>query len=127
MLLQLVDSEIKCLLDDSYKRAMNILVSHKNELNLIAGKSNHYRLTHLPLTIFFCSEALLKYETLDVDDIKAIIEHKKPPTSKLSQASSLLGLKPAGSGLQQLPPVGPVSGLAGIESLGNRKDGPISS
>ena len=68
----------------------------------------------------------MKYETLDVDDIKAIIEHKKPPTSKLSQASSLLGLKPSG-GLQQLPPVGPVGGLAGIETLGNRKDGTMSS
>ena len=34
----MVDSEIKCLLDDSYKRAMNILVTHKNELHLLAGK-----------------------------------------------------------------------------------------
>jgi len=101
---EMVDSEIKCLLDDSYKRAMNILVTHKNELHLLA-------------------EALLKYETLDVDDIKAIIEHKKPPTSKLSQASKLVGLK-------QLPPVPalPVPGLgvSGVESLGNRKDGSIS-
>ena len=65
----MVDSEMKIILDDSYKRAMTILVNHKNELKMLA-------------------EALLKYETLDVDDIKAIIEHKKPPT-KFSQVESI--------------------------------------
>merc|ERR1711973_941399 len=72
------------------------------------------------------AEALLKYETLDVDDIKAIIEHKKPPT-KFSQTSSLIK-KP----LHQLPPVIPGLGVSGvtsppIESLGQRQDGSMSS
>jgi len=104
---EMVDSEMKIILDDSYKRAMTILVNHKNELKMLA-------------------EALLKYETLDVDDIKAIIEHKKPPT-KFSQTSSLIK-KP----LHQLPPVIPGLGVSGvtsppIESLGQRQDGSMSS
>ena len=71
------------------------------------------------------AEALLKYETLDADDIKSIIEHKKPPTSKLSQASSILGLKP---GLAS--PLSPVPALPGLgvtaippnEALGKRNE-----
>ena len=78
---------------------------------------------------FFSAEALLKYETLDADDIKSIIEQKRPPTSKLSQASSLLGLKPALA--NQLPPVATIPGLGvspipNNETLGSRKEaGPV--
>jgi len=101
---EMVDGEIKLNLEDSYKRAMNILTTHKNELHMLA-------------------EALLKYETLDADDIKSIIEHKRPPSSKLSQASSLLGLKPGLA--NQLPPVSTIPGL-GVpipnEALGSRKE-----
>ena len=51
------------------------------------------------------AEALLKYETLDADDVKTIIEQRRPPTPKAPQSSGLLGLKPALplSGLQGLP------------------------
>ena len=35
---ELMDSEIKLLLDDSYKRAIDILTIHRKELNLLAGK-----------------------------------------------------------------------------------------
>jgi len=72
---EMVDSEIKLLMDDSYKRAVNILTTHRKELNLLA-------------------EALLKYETLDAEDIKAIVEQKKPPVSKLP-STGMLGFKPA--------------------------------
>ena len=79
---------------------------------------------------FVYVEALLKYETLDADDIKSIVEHKKPPPSKLSPPSTIPGLRP---GLGQ--PLAPVSGLSGlgvapppIESLGSRTEsGPVSS
>ncbi|KAK9512065.1 hypothetical protein O3M35_000574 [Rhynocoris fuscipes] len=49
-----VDSEIKKILQDSYERAKTILKTHQKEHKLLA-------------------EALLKYETLDADDIKAIL------------------------------------------------------
>merc|ERR1719266_809704 len=83
---EMIDAEINSLLNDSYKRAMNILVTHKKELHLL-------------------SEALLKYETLDADDVKTIIEQRRPPTPKAPQSPGLLGLKPALplSGLQGLP------------------------
>jgi len=70
---EIVDNEVNRLLDDSYKRAITILKDHRKELNLLA-------------------EALLKYETLDAEDIKAIVEHKKPPTPKIPGGSLLTGL-----------------------------------
>lgn len=56
-----VDSEIKKILQDSYERAKAILKAHAKEHKALA-------------------EALLKYETLDADDIKAIMsgERKDP-------------------------------------------------
>ena len=54
---ELLDQEIKKQLNDSYERARNIIKNHSNELKLIA-------------------DALLKHETLDVDQIKLIIDQK---------------------------------------------------
>ena len=104
---------------------MNILVSHKSELHMLAGWSVFIIISILAFTCSLLAEALLKYETLDADDIKSIIEHKKPPTSKLSQASSILGLKP---GLAS--PLSPVPALPGLgvtaippnEALGKRNE-----
>merc|ERR1712192_238058 len=96
---EMLDSEIKLLMDDSYKRAISILTTHRKELNLLA-------------------EALLKYETLDVEDIKAIVEQKKPPVAKLP-TSTLLGFKPAnlpvGIAAMGTPPIEP--------PMGSRPDG----
>ncbi|KAF2367097.1 Peptidase FtsH [Trinorchestia longiramus] len=50
-----IDAEIKRLLQESYERARNILRVHAKEHKALA-------------------EALLKYETLDADDIKAILD-----------------------------------------------------
>ncbi|XP_013175647.1 PREDICTED: ATP-dependent zinc metalloprotease YME1 homolog, partial [Papilio xuthus] len=55
---ELVDGEIKKLLSESYERAKAILRAHAKE--------------HKAL-----SDALLKYETLDADDIKAIMSGEK--------------------------------------------------
>lgn len=52
-----VDSEINRLLQESYDRAKTILKNHAREHKLLA-------------------EALMKYETLDADDIKAILKKK---------------------------------------------------
>lgn len=70
---EVVDEEVNRLLNESYKRAVKILTDHRKELVLLA-------------------EALLKYETLDAEDIKAIVEHKKPPTPKIPAGSLLAGL-----------------------------------
>uniref|UniRef100_A0A336MV38 CSON005758 protein n=1 Tax=Culicoides sonorensis TaxID=179676 RepID=A0A336MV38_CULSO len=56
-----VDSEIKKILSDSYERAKAILKAHSKEHKALA-------------------EALLKYETLDADDIKAIMSGEKKIT-----------------------------------------------
>lgn len=52
--IEAVDAEIKRILSDSYERAKAILKKHTKEHKALA-------------------EALLKYETLDADDIKAIL------------------------------------------------------
>jgi ATP-dependent metalloprotease len=54
---EMVDGEIKRLLQESYERARTVLKAHQNEHKLVA-------------------QALLKYETLDVEDVKAIIDGK---------------------------------------------------
>lgn len=58
-----VDTEIKKILNDSYERAKAILRTHAREHKALA-------------------EALLKYETLDADDIKAIMGGEKITTDK---------------------------------------------
>lgn len=54
-----VDSEIKRILHESYERARQIVKSHSTEHKALA-------------------QALMKYETLDSDDIKAIVDGKSP-------------------------------------------------
>ena len=51
----LMDAEINRILNESYKNATILLKAHRRELDMLA-------------------DALLKYETLDSDDVKAIIE-----------------------------------------------------
>ncbi|XP_053621435.1 ATP-dependent zinc metalloprotease YME1L isoform X2 [Plodia interpunctella] len=55
---ELVDTEIKKILSESYERAKAILRTHAKEHKALA-------------------EALLKYETLDADDIRAIVNGEK--------------------------------------------------
>merc|ERR1719295_324051 len=52
---ELIDSEVNVLLNSSYARAMTILRTHRGEQEALAN-------------------ALLKYETLDAEDVKSIIE-----------------------------------------------------
>ncbi|XP_051176715.1 ATP-dependent zinc metalloprotease YME1L isoform X2 [Leptopilina boulardi] len=62
-----VHEEVKLILQESYERAKSILKEHSKELTML-------------------SEALLKYETLDFDDVKNLLEGKK---MKVQQASNL--------------------------------------
>ncbi|XP_044265059.1 ATP-dependent zinc metalloprotease YME1L [Tribolium madens] len=60
---ELVDSEIRRILSESYDRAKHILKAHAKEHKALA-------------------EALMKYETLDAEDIKAIMTEKGPHIEK---------------------------------------------
>jgi len=84
---ELTDEEINRLLNESYKRATTLLTKHKKELILLA-------------------EALLKYETLDAEDVKCIVEQKRPPTA--SQKPSGGTSVPAAPGRRPLPPLPPL-------------------
>lgn len=55
---ELIDSEIKRLLEESYNRALTIIKEHQQEIHMLA-------------------EALLKYETLDAEDVKTILVSPK--------------------------------------------------
>jgi len=50
-----IDTEVNRLLNDSYSRALAVLKTHRHELDVLA-------------------DALLKYETLDADDVQAIVD-----------------------------------------------------
>ncbi len=62
------------MLNESYKRAFALLKMHRKELDLLA-------------------EALLNYETLDVEDIKAIVggDHKSV-SEKMAASNRILQL-----------------------------------
>merc|ERR1719295_851691 len=75
----LMDAEINRILTEAYKNATNIIKAHRRELDLLA-------------------DALLKYETLDAEDVKAIIEgNDKHLTRKntLSSNSKILYKNPS--------------------------------
>ena len=60
IILGLIDEEVNILLNESYKRASTLLKNHQKEWKALA-------------------EALITYETLDSDEVKAIIEGKSLP------------------------------------------------
>jgi len=72
-----IDEEIKRLIDEGYKTAQNIIVTHRSKLEMIAS-------------------ALLEYETLDRAQVEEIINTGKftPPPPK----------PPAGTPLPETPP-----------------------
>ena len=74
---KIIDSEVNDFLDESYKRAMNILKTHRKELDLLA-------------------EALLNYETLDGDEVKTIIEGKPIKKQKIVRQSDVKSKKDKG-------------------------------
>ena len=95
-----IDDEINVMLNESYKRAVVILKSHRRELDLIA-------------------DALLNYETLDADDVKAIIEgnHKSLAKKKKELRNSKLNLgKSGGPGTRLSPNSGHSQGDVLVQS-----------
>jgi len=55
---ELIDKEVKALIDDAYAQAMHLIETNKDKIVAIA-------------------KALLKYETLDADDVKIILDGGK--------------------------------------------------
>jgi ATP-dependent metalloprotease len=77
---ELIDSEVTRLLNESYKRALGLLKIHRRELDLLA-------------------EALLNYETLDADDIRAIIDgDPKTVDAKMASSNRIMVLAKSRSG-----------------------------
>ncbi|XP_031842415.1 ATP-dependent zinc metalloprotease YME1L [Nomia melanderi] len=68
---ELIDNEVKRLLQESYDRARTILKTHAKEHKQLA-------------------ESLLKYETLDGDEVKAILNGKKTQIESLNTQPSIV-------------------------------------
>jgi cell division protease FtsH len=91
-----IDNEIRAIIDGCYRRAKDILVENREKLEMMA-------------------EALMQYETLDREQIDAIMEGRKPEppkgwgnrpnTARGESAEAPLADKPAGGG-KPLPPIG---------------------
>jgi cell division protease FtsH len=60
---KLIDSEVRRLIDNNYKRATDILTVHNDKLEIMA-------------------EALMQYETIDAEQIKNIMEGREPGEPK---------------------------------------------
>uniref|UniRef100_A0A1B6L7H0 AAA+ ATPase domain-containing protein n=1 Tax=Graphocephala atropunctata TaxID=36148 RepID=A0A1B6L7H0_9HEMI len=65
-----LDNEIQRIMQESYERAKSILKIHHKEHKMLA-------------------EALLKYETLDAEDIKAIMSGKKEPEKEITSRKEI--------------------------------------
>ena len=68
-----MDSEINRLLTEAHKRASVLLKAHRKELDLLA-------------------DALLNYETLDADDVKAIVEGNSKKVAQKLASNSVLNM-----------------------------------
>jgi cell division protease FtsH len=86
-----IDEEVRRVVDNSYKRAKEILVSALDKLHMMA-------------------EALIKYETIDDSQIKEIMDGK-PPTPPDGWDSGLGGGPASGPGAdpQPRPAFGPAA------------------
>ncbi len=74
---QSIDQEIRKLIDEAYNKAKNILLTHKNELEILA-------------------QGLLEFETLSGDEIKNILKGIKPKrdfTPKKRKSAAIMQLK----------------------------------
>ena len=73
-----IDEEIRAVVDRNYQRAVDILTEHTDKLHVM-------------------SDALMKYETIDADQIKDIMDGRKPrPPKDWSEGSE----PPSGSGVK---------------------------
>jgi cell division protease FtsH len=88
-----IDEEIRSIIDNNYRRAESILNENMSKLHLMA-------------------DALIKYETIDVGQIRDIMEGREPrPPSDWTDSGSAVatGDKPAGEAGPERPIAGPAS------------------
>lgn len=85
---ELMDREIRSILQESYERAKTILRSHAKEHKALA-------------------EALMMYETLDADDVKAILAGQPPPVPHQKQKQINVPHTPGTPKHGPVPPVPP--------------------
>jgi cell division protease FtsH len=92
-----IDEEIKRIIDEGYRTAKDIILNHRDKLELIAN-------------------TLLEYETLDRAQVEEIIKTGKftPPPAK-PQSGTLMGA-PAGTPLPETPPKPAPPQLPGLGS-----------
>jgi cell division protease FtsH len=76
----LIDQEIKRIVEGGYQRAKSLLTKHKKQLHALA-------------------EALLEYETLSGDEIKALLEDGTPPDRTGMHTGQPKPLKAGGSSI----------------------------
>jgi len=103
-----IDNEVNSLLNNSYSRAINVLKTHRAELDMLA-------------------EALLNYETLELEDIKAIVDgNPKKVAQKLALTDKVL-IKRARPG-SLIPPPGPAGQATGQPAggLGSGEGGALA-
>ena len=79
MFVAIIDEEITKLLDDSFARAMNVLQSHRSDLDRLA-------------------EALLNNETLDKDQVLAILNNLDTNQNESAEEESKEASKEASDG-----------------------------
>ncbi|MGM0633577.1 MAG: ATP-dependent zinc metalloprotease FtsH [Pseudomonadota bacterium] len=99
---RLIDDEVKSIIDDCYNRAKQILEDNRDKLELM-------------------KDALMEYETIDVAQIRDIMEGKKPrPPAGWSDDGDSSGSAPATSSTDSETPAD-----TGSDDTDDRKDKPI--
>jgi cell division protease FtsH len=83
---RIIDAEVRRIVEDGYRKAKNLLVEHKREVELLAG-------------------ALLEYESLEKPDIKELFETGKIGRPTPSQIlASAAAPEPPAEPVVELPP-----------------------
>src|SRR3569833_2706267 len=78
-----IDEEVRTIVNRNYARAQSILTKHKNKLHAMA-------------------HALIKYETIDAEQIKDIMEGREPRPPK-DRVPADSGTPPSGRGAAESP------------------------
>lgn len=98
---ELIEKEIRRIIEESRARVVSVLTNHRKELDLLA-------------------KALLEYESLNIDEMKAILAGEKLPnklTALLPPASIKL---PEGTVFTPTTPP-PLDGSAAVKAVGAEK------
>jgi cell division protease FtsH len=84
-----IDQQVRQIIDEAHTQAKNILIEHRDKLELVASK-------------------LLEVETLEAEEFVALIEGTEPPTSVPPERSPAKSPKPGPGGKVEWKPSGPL-------------------